>query len=136
MNSKYILILLLCMVGLTACQPVEPICIEDSIRYVDSVQQLPPLTAPPADSEKSQIPIEIKGKTILVDDVISGPLCNNHLSGKVYITCDLDIVAWKAAPNFLDGCDFEVEPGSEVYVASHNNAVYYKGCDSCHKSSQ
>ncbi len=134
MKSKLVWMLLVSCLWLTACQPAEAICDEDTIRYVDSVDQLPPLTESADGSRPSPGEIEIKGKLTHFDDVISGPLCNNHLSGKVYITCDLEIVAWDTAPNFLDGCDFQVEPGSEITVASHNNAVYYKGCGSCHIS--
>lgn len=133
MKLKFVLIFIVSVFGLTACQPAEPICDEDTIRYVDSALQLPTL---PSSPQKNPGEIEIKGKMISFDDIVSGPLCNNHLSGKVYITCDVEIVAWETAPNFFDGCDFFVEPGSQVYVASHDNTVYYKGCDSCHTSSE
>lgn len=136
MKSKWFLIfLLLCVMGVTACKPTEPVCNEESIQYVDSVKQLQALEESIKASQNGPKEIEIKGKKILFDQVITGPLCNNHLSGKVYITCDLEIISWTVAPNFLDGCDFLVDPGSEVYVASHNNAIYYRGCNSCHKSS-
>jgi hypothetical protein len=51
---------------------------------------------------------------------------------KVYIACDIQIAKWQEKPTFLDGCDFEVSPGSVLYVAAHNNAPYFQGCDYCH----
>jgi len=80
--------------------------------------------------------VEVDGKSITFDQVIHGPLCNNDLSGKVYVACDLQIASWEEAPNFLDGCNFEVEEGTVIYVASHNNTPYYKGCVACHASSE
>ncbi len=75
--------------------------------------------------------ILIAGKSTQVDQVIRGAFCDAVLKGKVYVACDLSIVKWEENPLFLKDCEFEVEDGSVVYVAAHNDTAYYKGC-SCH----
>jgi hypothetical protein len=75
--------------------------------------------------------VEINGKMKQVDMHIEGPLCNNHLKGRVYIACGLQIPEWEEISNFLEACDFTVEPDSVIYVGSHNDTPFYKGC-SCH----
>jgi hypothetical protein len=47
------------------------------------------------------------------------------------VACDLQIAAWGEEPTFLEDCNLNIEPGTIVYVAAHNDAPYYKGC-SCH----
>lgn len=122
----------LVLILLGGCQPAEPVCAPGIIEYTDPAE----LIALPASSNPA-LPgeVEIKGKMVQFDQVVHGPLCNNDLAGKVYLACDLQVASWDTAPNFLDGCDFNIEEGTVVYVASHNNTAYYKGCESCHVSS-
>lgn len=131
MNYRVIFIFCLCACLLTACSS-EPVCEPGTIQYYDSVEEVinAGQSLPAAPTESGEV--MIKGKMVKFDQVIHGPLCNNVLRGKVYIACDVAIVKWDEAPNFFDGCSFEVEPGAEITVASHNNTVYYNGCDSCH----
>ena len=75
--------------------------------------------------------VKVRGKMMKVDRVIQGPVCNDHLKGKIYIACDIQILAWEKTPRFLEDCDFSVEPGSVVYVAAHNDTAFKKGC-ACH----
>ena len=77
--------------------------------------------------------VEIGGKTITVDQIVSGPLCNDTWAGTVYVTCDVQVAPWEKdeTPLFFQNCNLEIEPGTIVYVADHNDAAYYKGC-SCH----
>ena len=75
--------------------------------------------------------IEINYRTVYVDRIIEGPLCNDHLEGTVSIGCDVQVFEWAEKPLFFKDCDLSVEPGTIVYVADHNNAPYYNGC-SCH----
>jgi len=121
--------LVLVILLLAGCQAAAPACPEGAIQYTGaaSLQALPI-------SEAAAGTVELQGKQAVFDQVVSGPLCNNNLAGTVYIGCDIQIAAWQDAPNFLDGCDFSVEEGSEITVAAHKNAVYYKGCASCHVS--
>jgi len=79
------------------------------------------------------MPVEIGGKQMLVDMVVSGPLCNDTWQGTVYVTCAVQVAKWNEDenPTFLKGCNFTVEPGTIVYVAAHNDVAYYNGC-SCH----
>lgn len=75
--------------------------------------------------------MEIGSKTILVDKVVEGPLCNDTWSGTVYVTCDVQIYFWEEEPTFLKNCNLSIEPGTIVYVEYHHNNSYYEGC-SCH----
>jgi len=131
MRCRTIVFLTLILLLASAC--TADACPPDSIQYVGSASALPvsadaeaPPTAPSA--------IRIGGKTVEVDRVIHGPLCNDTWRGTVYVACDVQVVAWDkdGEPTFLDGCDLVIEPDTVVYVAAHNNAAYYKGCASCH----
>jgi len=75
--------------------------------------------------------VEIGGKTVLVDRIVEGPLCNDTWSGTIYVTCNVQVYPWEGQPTFLDDCDLTIEPGTVVYVADHGDEPYYKGC-SCH----
>ena len=113
----------------TACQEATPIC--------PPASQTPEyLTAPP---EKQPTPTPGSGlssvvlgrKEMQVDKVVEGPLCNDHWSGTVYVTCDVQVNPWVVDPTFLKDCQLNIEPMTVVYVAYHNNTAYYNGC-SCH----
>jgi hypothetical protein len=92
---------------------------------------IPPGEIIPPTPGSSSVLIELDGKTLQVDRVIKGPLCNDTWSGVIYVTCDVQVYAWEEQPDFLKNCALTIEPGTIVYVAAHNNAPYYNGC-SCH----
>ena len=75
--------------------------------------------------------MEIGGKTITVDKVVEGPLCNDTWSGTVYVACNVQVYPWEEQPTFLKNCNLSIAPGTIVYVADHNDTAYYNGC-SCH----
>ncbi len=117
---------------LSACHRNQRICPEGSLTYLPDPNLFPALPAAGAPGQASlPVVVEIRGKMIEVDQVIQGPVCNNHLIGKVYIGCDIEIAEWEEAPRFFRDCDFSVEPGSVVYVAAHNDTAFVKGC-ACH----
>jgi hypothetical protein len=93
------------------------------------------ITIPPPETPSEPIQVEIGGKTLTVDKLVDYPLCNDSWSGTVYIGCEAQVA--EAAiddqdnPLFLKGCNLQIESGTIVYVAAHNDAAYYKGC-SCH----
>jgi hypothetical protein len=60
-------------------------------------------------------------------------MCDVNWSGSVYVDCDVEVAPWEEVPNFFDGCEVNIEEGTEVYVAYHNDEVFYRGC-SCHFS--
>lgn len=124
-----------CAACLTACGTPEPVCPPGAITYSTDEAVFPALPTPQQPAPEP-VSVQIGRRTVEVDRVVSGPLCNDHLSGVVYITCDLLLKEWAGKPNFLDGCDFTVEPDTIIYVASHNDSAYYKGCGSCHISEQ
>lgn len=76
--------------------------------------------------------MDIRGKTITVDKVVEGHLCNDTWSGTVYVSCNVQVYPWKDSPTFLNNCNLNIEPGTVVYVAHHNDTAYYNGCSSCH----
>jgi hypothetical protein len=135
MNKKLLLILfslLILLLLLTACQHNPTVCTPGSIQYAAD-RSLLPAPVPGKDGQpgtETEL-LEINGRAMEVDAVLQGPLCDAHLSGTVYIGCDIEVIAWEQYPKFLETCDFSVEDGSVVYVAWHNDAAYYKGC-SCH----
>ncbi|OJX40372.1 MAG: hypothetical protein BGO78_10930 [Chloroflexi bacterium 44-23] len=122
------------LIVLSACKPTTPECDENSVTYRSSADLFDPVNLEASTENAGPQELEINGRLMQFDQVIHGPLCNNHLDGKVYIACDIEIVAWEGSPNFFDDCDFKVSPGSVVYVAAHKNAAYYQGCDFCHVS--
>lgn len=116
---------------LSACQTQESAC-----EWATGTPQF--LTVPPEDlptplPKTNSLPIsmEIGGKTISVDKVVEGPLCNDTWSGTVYVTCNVQVYQWEDQPTFLKNCNLTIEPGTVVYVAYHNDTAYYNGC-SCH----
>lgn len=115
---------------LTGCG-AKSFCPEGSVTYIEEVSQFPPDTSDSLTPQK--IDIEVRGKTITVDRVIEGPLCNDTWEGTVYVACDLTVQKWDIKPFFLsNGCELDIKPDTVVYVAAHNGAAYYKGCSSCH----
>jgi hypothetical protein len=116
---------------LSACGSQDPSCpvVIGTPHYLT----VPPeaLPTPTPGSAPAPILMEIGSKTILVDKVVEGPLCNDTWSGTVYVTCDVQIYFWEEEPTFLKNCNLSIEPGTIVYVEYHHNNSYYEGC-SCH----
>ena len=119
------------LITLAACQPQEPVCeIKTGTPvYLTALPESIPTPTPKPGS--APIPVKVGGKTILADQVIEGPLCKGNWSGTVYFTCKLQVYAWTEKPLFLKNCSLNIEPGTVVYVAYHNDSAYYNGC-SCH----
>jgi len=122
---------------ISACQ--ADICPADSITYVNEPSQLPMAgtNVPVAPSATPSL-VEIHGEMVEIDRIIHGPLCNDTWNGTVYVACDVQIVEWseEEGPYFFDGCKLNIEPGTVVYVAAHNNEAFYNGCATCHSSNE
>lgn len=130
MKFKYLFIILLLGLLLTGCG-TKSACPEGSVTYLDDLSQFPPDTSSSLTPQKTDV--EIKGKTVSVDRVVTGPLCNDTWEGTIYVACELTLQKWDIKPFFFsNGCELEVKPDTVVYVAAHNNAAYYKGCITCH----
>ena len=126
-------ILLICLLGLllTACQAEsKSVCEDGALTYQPRSTPFPARPEEPAGPQE----VEINGKLVKFEQVIQGPLCNQAVSGKVYVACRVQVYAWEKAPNFLDGCNFQVAEGTVIRVAAHNNAEYFNGCAACHTS--
>ena len=135
MNNYRSLLFAIITLLLTTCQPA-PTCppVTGTPQYLtDSELVNPSLSTPdlsPASSE-----IEINGKMMTVDKIVTGALCNDKWKGLVYVACDVQVFKWEEKPLFLKNCNLAIEPGTVVYVAYHNDAAYYNGC-SCHTGEQ
>ena len=83
----------------------------------------------------SPVEVEIGGRMMKVDKLVNYPVCNDDWSGTVYMDCDAQVAHVKVDEDgnlrFFEGCDLNIESGTVIYVAAHNDAAYYKGC-SCH----
>ena len=129
---KYTIALVVVLILLSACQ--ADVCPLESVGYVEDASTFPTMDSAVNDSTSTVV--QIGSKMVEVDRVIHGPLCNDAWQGTIYVDCDIQVAAWdeEQGPFFLDGCDLTIEPGTVVYVASHNNTAYYKGCAVCHTS--
>jgi hypothetical protein len=89
--------------------------------------------------EENSYPIEItiRKKTVMVDKIVHGNLCDAQWSGTIYVDCDVKVPDWEpdeeGEAKFFSECNLEIEEGTLVYVGYHNDEAYYKGC-SCHTS--
>jgi hypothetical protein len=125
------LFLILPLLLLSGCQPTVPAC-PPAIGTPHYLTVLPEaLPTPDPGSASTPILMEIEGKTIPVDKVVEGPLCNDTWSGTVYVTCNVQVYPWEEQPTFLKNCNLSITPGTVVYVAYHSDTAYYNGC-SCH----
>ena len=129
MKSSAFLIFTILATLVTACQAAAPVCPPDSISYVTGAA--PSILRVDPEEPSTPILVEIDDKEMLFDDVIHGALCGGEWQGTVYVACDLQLTSWEEEPNFLEGCELDIAPGTVVYVAAHNNEPYYQGC-SCH----
>ena len=121
---------------LTACERTNTVCPTDegtpqpALQLVDLIKE-----SPPALTTNGPTQVEIQGRMTEVDKVVNYPLCNDDWSGRVYVSCDVQVADSKLDaqenPLFLKGCDLKIAPNTVVYVAAHNDAAFYKGC-SCH----
>jgi len=89
------------------------------------------LSTPTLGPSPTSFLMEVNGRTITIDRIVKGPLCNDTWSGTVYVTCNVQVYSWQEDPTFLRNCNLSITPGTVVYVAYHNDAAYYNGC-SCH----
>ncbi len=132
-NKLFVLFsLTIIILTLSACKEAGSLCSAGEIKYRSRENSFPALS----NQDLNPQSIEIKGKTINFDHVVSGQLCNNQLKGTVYVGCDIELYEIDEKSLFLDGCEFSVDPGTIIYVAAHNNAAYFKGCVSCHASQE
>ena len=128
--KRYLLFgLVLLAVLSVSCGPRTPFCPRPAgtPHYLTAPPELLPTPTPVS----APIQVEIGGKTLAVDKVVEGPLCNDSWSGTVYVTCNVQVYPWEGQPTFLKGCNLTIEAGTVVYVADHGDEAFYKGC-SCH----
>ena len=109
-------------------------CPEERITYLPDLSALPMAgnDLPKKEPTSLEIRTLLGKKSITVDEVIRGPICNDEWRGTVYVTCDIAIPAWEENPFFLEECPVTIEPGTTVYVEAHRDKAYYEGC-SCHE---
>ena len=97
-------------------------------------QSIAPAEMAIQDADPSATPsmVEIEGRTISVDKVVQGMLCDDEWRGTIYVTEDIQVNPWVDEPTFLRECSLVVDPGTIVYVAAHPAEVFYRGC-TCHE---
>lgn len=118
-----------CLLFLAGCSDAPPACPVGT--GTPARLSLPPADLPSPTPAAGPFEVEINGHLVKVDKVVSGALCNDSWSGVVYVTCDVQVYTWQETPTFLKDCKLEIAPDTVVYVATHNDTAYYKGC-SCH----
>ena len=136
--TKYKVLFLLTsiMLVITACEGKNTVCTpvigppKPTLQLSDLLK-LPP----PTEANDAPLMVEIRGRKKEVDKLVDYPICNDTWSGTVYVNCDAQVATAELDddenPLFFKGCNLKIEPNTEVYVAAHNDAPYYKGC-SCH----
>jgi hypothetical protein len=131
MRKSLIILYCIILLSLSACGTNPQVC--PPVVGTPEYLTLPPDLLPTTTSDGLPIPstMEIGGRSITVDKVVEGPLCNDTWSGVVYVTCNVQVYPWEEQPTFLKNCNLSIAPDTVVYVAYHNDTPYYTGC-SCH----
>ena len=129
MKSVFVIVVFLASSFLAACK-TPPKCPPDTVSYLS-----PPFSPEYTEAISQPQKVKIGRQEIVVDEVISGEVCNDSWSGVVYVTCEIQIPAWEEEALFFQDCDLNIEEGTVVYVEAHDNQPYYKGC-SCHEFSE
>jgi hypothetical protein len=121
---------------ISACQPPPPACPTESITYLNK-SDYPANAVLPEENSPAPKPeqVQINGKTRLVDKVVRGALCDDSWRGTIYVPCQIQIYEWEEEADFLQHCNLNIDPGTVVYVAAHNDEPYYQGC-SCHSGQE
>jgi hypothetical protein len=125
MKPAQITIIILLGLSLAAC--IGSTCPPDTVSYFS-----PPYPAEDLELVAQPQLVDIKGEEIMIDEVITGPVCNDSWSGTVYVTCDIQVPAWEKDAFFFQDCDLDIEESAVVYVEAHRDEPYYEGC-SCHE---
>lgn len=131
MRCMLFISLVVTLMSLSGCSANTPTCPPATGTSRSLIVPPESLPKPAPDSTPTPVLIEIGGKTIPVDEVVEGPLCNDSWSGTVYVTCNVQVHPWEEQPTFLKNCNLSIAPGTVVYVAYHHDTAYYNGC-SCH----
>jgi hypothetical protein len=128
MKSNEILVFVFFLLLMTACQSSPG---TDLSRCTSQPNES---SAQSAAVESNPVPviIEVGDKLLCVDQVVQGKLCDDVLSGVVYVPVDVQVANWEEDPVFLENCNFTVKPGTIVLVGAHDDDPYYNGC-SCHE---
>ena len=101
MGMRYITALssVILLILVSGCQESVPVCPTATGTPQYLVIQPDEL----ATTTPSSVPfqVDIGGKSMQVDKVVAGPLCNDTWSGTVYVGCDVQVYAWQEEPTFL-----------------------------------
>ncbi|MBC8504673.1 MAG: hypothetical protein ISR58_00300 [Anaerolineales bacterium] len=135
-QSKILLLafILIITLSLSACDREKTVCTPEAgtpkptFQLADLVKN----TSAPGPAPEP-VKVEIGGKLIEVDKLVTYPTCNDDWSGTVYVSCDAQVAEWdpEEGSRFFEGCNLNIDPNAVVYVAAHNDSPHYKGC-SCH----
>lgn len=129
MKSGLLTILSILVLFLAGCQRTVQVCLP--VTGTPQYLTLPPDELATPTPAPGALQVEIGRKSMQVDRVVEGALCNDTWHGVVYVACNVQVYPWEDQPTFLKNCNLNIDEGTVVYVAYHNNAAYYNGC-SCH----
>jgi len=86
MRTTGILLLMIVLPLIVACQRQNTVCPENSITYATDLSSLLTLSdSPEVAATPGPTLVEIKGKVMKVDQVVHGPVCNVQWAGTVYV---------------------------------------------------
>ena len=131
MKRFFFLILVPFIMLAAACLPTPPA----ELLFTRTPQpSQTPAADPMPDADPSPTPsmVEIGGRTLSVDLVVNGLLCDDMWHGTIYVAPDIQVNPWVDEPSFLRECNLVVAPGTIVHVAAHPGEVFYRGC-TCHE---
>lgn len=131
MKRHFVLLLMPYVLLIASCLPTPP----PELLVTRTPQPAPTSIASLAqDADPSATPamVEIGGRTISVDKVVHGLLCDDVWNGTIYVAEDVRVNPWVDEPVFLRECILEVRAGTIVYVAAHPGETFYRGC-TCHE---
>ncbi|MGD8815414.1 MAG: hypothetical protein PVI78_13155 [Anaerolineales bacterium] len=131
MKRLIALMLILHLLLLAACLPTPPpeLLITNTPH---SSSTYPSENQEDVTPSSTTMPIEIGNRTVDVNEVIHGFLCDDSWRGVIYVEADVEVHPWSDEATFLRQCNLEIAQGTVVYVADHPGEVFYKGC-SCHE---
>lgn len=114
-----------------SCLPTPP----PELRFTSTPEPPARLTSTseqPRDPTPTPVLVEIGGRTVSVNRIIEGLLCDDVWQGTIYVSPDVRVNPWTDDPTFLRECDLQVSEGTIVHVAAHPGEVFYRGC-MCHQ---
>src|SRR5512136_3046542 len=99
MKRQVFMFLAIALLVLSGCQAKKPGC--PLAETTGNILTIPPESLPASTvSSSSPIEMKIRGRNVMVNKIVEGPLCNDTLSGIIYVTCNVQVYPWVDKPLF------------------------------------